>query len=227
MNTQFFGTAVGDQMVNPHRYSDSIKKYLTAEHAFLEGVSRPFSTIVEVGCMQGRLVEWCVGQQKRYIGIDVECGYQDAWSTYQQRYGDAIEFVRGDAQKLSEVVKRIKKPLSVSSTLFVFPFNSFGNIENVQAAVQSLSEVKMKFVIFSYDTISYANQVRAEYYRMCGLSDITQINSDEGVIFSSREGLKSFAYHISFLSKCFKHHGTLVEPASFGDIGIAWNNIFI
>ena len=228
MKASFFGTPVGDQMVDSQRYPDTIKNYLSEEQELLSVISRNFDTIVEVGCMQGRLLKWVAEQRKRYIGIDVEDGYLEAWKALSsESESSLIEFVLGDAQDLKGSLSKLNHPVSPSSTILVFPFNSFGNIMDVRKAVSSLASIGMKFILFSYDTTAYANEVRAEYYRSCGLRAIHKTESDEAVIFSSTEGMKSHAYQSHFLKQCFRQSGVDVTAIPFGKIGVGWSNVAV
>jgi len=73
---QFYDSGLGDLLIDPGRYPPSIQDYLYAEAELVE--SRQFSLLVEVGCMEGRYLDWCATRHRDYLGIDVVSRYVEA-----------------------------------------------------------------------------------------------------------------------------------------------------
>ncbi len=216
---RFYASGLGDRLIDSETFPPTILGFLQGEEAVLRGVSRDVDTLIEVGCMEGRWLEWAIGIGKRYVGIDVVSRYVQVClsriacmnlspSWYQCVLGSAVNL-----ENLKSYWGSSVHPLAF------FPFNSFGNMEDPCAVIESLRKIGMPFLISSYDTSAYATACRLEYYANCQYSDLRCIEDDRGVLFHSPDGLHSFAYHEDFLLHEFRKRGLGVEVIVFADIG--------
>jgi len=76
--TDFYNSGKGDCLVNSRNYPPEIKSYLQSEKEVLKLLSNKLKGIVEVGCMNGRYVEWALAEEKLYYGIDIIERYIEA-----------------------------------------------------------------------------------------------------------------------------------------------------
>jgi hypothetical protein len=215
----FYASGLGDRLIDSETFPPVIIGFLQGEEAVLRGVAQDVDTLIEVGCMEGRWLEWAVGAGKCYVGIDVVSRYvQECLSKIARMNLDPgrCQCVLGSAAHLETL--RSCWGLSVYPLAF-FPFNSFGNMEDPCAVIESLRKSGTPFLISSYDTSAHATACRLEYYANCQYSDLQCIEDDCGVLFHSPDGLHSFAYHEDFLLGEFRKRCLEVEVIPFADIG--------
>lgn len=215
----FYASGLGDRLIDSETFPSAILDFLQGEEAVLRSTSQDVDTLIEVGCMEGRWLEWAVKIGKCYVGVDVVSRYiQECLSriTCMNLDRDRYQCVLGSADYLE--ILRSYWSSSVHPLAF-FPFNSFGNMEDPCAVIESLRKSETLFLISSYDTSTYATACRLEYYANCRYSDLQCIEDDRGVLFHSPDGLHSFAYHEDFLIREFRKHGLEIEVITFADIG--------
>lgn len=226
--SNFYDSGGGDRLIDPSRYPDEIVDYLSAEVNLLSSTSSHFDTLIEVGCMEGRYLDWAVAEKKNYLGIDVvekyiRNGQKRLLSAgldqkqYRIEVGDAISIHRFPHEN---------KWLRGKSRIFaIFPFNSFGNMHNPDAVLDSLSKAQYPFLICSYSTDNFANQVRLRYYKNCGYEQIKLLASETGIRFTSVDGLNTVAYHPSYLKQLARKNGIVLTATSFSSIGMAYRGV--
>ncbi|QDV48486.1 class I SAM-dependent methyltransferase [Gimesia fumaroli] len=208
---------VGDSLVQDENYPPGISAYLEDEKIFLESFL-PFTKLVEVGCMFGRYLTWCLDSDIQYVGIDViqryiEMGEKRVFD--EKIHRERVSFIQSDAVYLHNL------DLGSECVLF-FPFNSFGNMDDYQRVLLSLYKSNLKYIICSYDIGEEANSIRREYYLKCGFSDVTLLSEKRGVKFKSKYGLKSWAYNPDYIIKIMSDIGIKSNYKMFGKIGIGY-----
>jgi hypothetical protein len=106
--------------------------------------------------------------------------------------------------------------------VLLFPFNSFGNMDDPLRVIRNLQECGLPFFISTYLTSEHATRSRGEYYVRCGYKGLYVIKDEYSVGIISSEGLQSFAYRPEYLlNACNAHHlGLTVLP--FAGIGLAY-----
>jgi hypothetical protein len=215
----FYASGLGDRLIDSETFPLTILGFLQGEEAVLRVISRDVDTLIEVGCMEGRWLEWAMEMRKRYVGIDVVSRYiQECLSRIARMNlsSDQCQCMLGSATDLES----LKSCWSSSvHPLVFFPFNSFGNMEDPCAVIESLRKSGMPFLVSSYDTSAYATACRLEYYANCQYGDLQCVENDRGVLFHSPDGLHSFAYHEDFLLHEFRKRGLGVEVIVFANIG--------
>src|SRR5262245_3984582 len=70
MSLKFYQSGLGDRLVAASSYPLSIVQFLEAEAGLLNLARPHIDTLVEVGCMSGRHVEWAASNGKTYIGVE-------------------------------------------------------------------------------------------------------------------------------------------------------------
>lgn len=221
----FYAQNGGDLLVLHENYPPLIRDFLEKEDNLIEHTisERGYETLVEIGCMDARLLDRAKKSRVSYFGVDlVERYISEAKNKISNQWDSRI----GTASVLCAsaydftpdnfpAIKSFKKPI------FVFPFNSFGNMDEPQKAIDAMLKCGTDFLISTYLVDSTATETREEYYRNCGYSNITVDISPEGTRFTSREGLDTFAPSQEFLLSLVKNNFK-ISVHNFGKIGVGY-----
>ncbi len=217
----FYASGGGDLLIDSSNYPPDIVDYLEGESKLLSEMQDQFDRLAEVGCMEGRHIAWCLKHRKKYLGLDIVSRYIASGRTMLLSNG-----LKPPDYRMEEVsAERLHSLGGILSErlLFFFPFNSFGNMENQLAVLDSIRKTKKSFLICSYRTTDDINTVRRAYYNNCGYSDIQETMSDEGIRFASTDGLDTMAYHPEYLRKQCEKMGMKLRVIDFSKIGIAYH----
>mgnify|MGYP001466761920 CR=1 FL=1 len=221
----FYGSNLGDRLIDETLFPIEVKLFLEAEKKLLEKIIKPFNTLIEVGCMYGRYLQWANDNVQNYIGIDIIKSYVKIGQKNSKIHSNKLSncfFILGNAENLDTILNWKKLNLDPNKTLIFFPFNSFGNMQNYLSVIQSLKKTATSFFISSYTTNKAATLSRQKYYQACNYSNLKEEKNEEGVVFSSTDGLRTMAYHQKFLVESFKEQGLKIDTTFFGNIGIAY-----
>lgn len=221
----FYGIGAGDALIDPAHYPPEIKQFLEEETFLLMKVKDSFDTLVEVGCMQGRFLDWAVSYGKHYLGIDVvsryiEIGQQEIAS--RSLPNNQYQCILGDAKDLPMVVKVALGHADTSSCLAFFPFNAIGNMPEVVSVLRALKQGKFRFLITAYQTTKLAIEVRKRYYQQCGYQGIATGRHEEGICFTSWDGLCTWAYHPQYLEQLVLRLSLPTVAIPFAEIGMVY-----
>jgi len=221
----FYGSDLGNRLINDALFPEEIKEFLKLEKELLSEIIPLFDSLVEVGCMQGRYLQWATKHVQNYIGIDIVSSYiEEGCRNLTQNYGKLIKghFILGDAEKIDTILNWEKFSINPNRTILLFPFNSFGNMQNYLAVIKSLKKSGASFIISTYSTSEIATSIRYKYYEACKYSNLKKEKTNEGVVFSSKDGLWTIAYHQNFLLRIFKEEKLKVDVVNFAGIGKAY-----
>jgi len=225
--SNFYSSGRGDRLIDPNFFPVEISHFLKREKSILSSYGPSFDLLVEVGCMQGRYLGWAVKHKKRYIGIDIVNRYIEDGRKALFKLGlasQSYQFILGGAEHVDKIDLKQYRVEKNRSILF-FPFNSFGNIPNPLPVIKKLKETNLPFLISTYQTISEATSWRKQYYQNCGYKKITIINDEQGICFTSSDGLRSIAYHPEFLLNLFYANGISAQATNFCELGVMYNYI--
>lgn len=221
----FYGGGLGDRLVSPEVYPPLIQRFLADEEAALERACRGMDLLVEVGCMDGRSMDWAVERGLAYLGIDVVERYIAEARERALRRGlseSRCRFLVGASERLPELVDPASFGARPEATLLFFPFNSFGNMDDAAEVLKGVLGTGLPFLISSYPVTPEANACRESYYRNCRYRDLSMVRDDRGVIFLSPDGLRTFAYDETYLLGLCRELGLPSAAVSFSAIGIAY-----
>jgi len=219
---EFYGGGQGDRLVDPNCYPKEIVDFLREERKLLDSMAASIDTLVEIGCMHGRYLDWAVGLNKRYIGIDIVPRYINMGRRIvaeKRLERKKYQFVLGGAEMVDVLARQKAAP---GKCLLFFPFNSFGNMADPIPVILSVRKSNLPFLISSYQTKRRSTTSRREYYRRCGYKDIVCTDDEKGVCFSSADGLKSIAYHPRHVQRICDANNLAVAIRLFSTIGIAY-----
>ena len=223
--TEFYSSGYGDRLVDPSKYPGEIIDYLKAEEELLTALVDQFDLLIEVGCMDGRYLEWTIRRNKRYLGVDIVERYVRNGQGRLLSLGLPLDRYRieiCDAAAVHETPYRKGWLNKKDKVLIMFPFNSFGNIDEPKAVLRGLSRLKKPFLICSYTTSDFANLVRLRYYSNCGYKQIRCVSDNVGVRFVSNDGLDTVAYNPAYLEQLCEESGITVSIIPLSSIGACY-----
>jgi hypothetical protein len=224
MTATFYQTGLGDRLVDEATYPLDIKRFLTSEERLLLRLSSSFDTLVEVGCMTGRHLQWSLQHGKSYIGIEPVGRYASEARRAVASLGHAgarCHILTISAEWLHTAVPDYLKRLD-GRALFFFPFNSFGNAQHPEPILRSLSGCPGEILISSYRTSLHATRVRQRYYERCRYGGLRCYVSRRGVRFRANEGLNTVAYRPSLIVRLAKTCDMDIVALPFSTIGLAY-----
>ena len=221
----FFDTTLADRLMDPECFSTEIKEYLNQEREMVSAIESFIDVLVEVGCMNGRYLDWALKYKKRYIGIDIVARHISAGrraSLEQGLSADCCEFLLGNAEEIAQLVRPENLKVDRDRCVLLFPFNCFGNVLNIERLLQSLQQTELPFVISSYQLTEYATACRFEYYTRCGYRDVQIFCDQKGVSFVSPDGLKTTAYAPEHLKPLFDAYGIPIKVIAWSNLNLAY-----
>ncbi len=217
---EFYSTGCGDALVNPARYPREITRYLAAECALLELI--PGRHLVEVGCMQGRYLDYAMDRGLDYLGVDVVARYIEEGRRRVEAHSaptGRARFALGSATDLHHILNDVSP--GTESTI-LFPFNSFGNCEDPLAVLRSLGRCGRPFLISSYRTSEEATTIREAYYRAAGLRPSCTSIEGVGVCFTAPGGFEAWAYEPQYLSSLATEVELDFSVTPLASVGLAY-----
>lgn len=220
----FYGSGLGDRLIDESLFPNEIKDFLKDEEKLFSQINSSFDTLVEVGCMNGRYLEWAMKRKLWYVGIDVIPSYIDEGIIRAKAidYSAESRFILGGAEELHVLLNWKALGINQAKTLLFFPFNSIGNMHDCVPVIRSLKKSETPFIISTYVTTTDANLCRQKYYDSCKYCGLHMNNDERGVTFISDDGLNTIAYHPEFIIKVFENEGLHVEAIKFSTLGIAY-----
>ena len=221
----FYIHGLGDQLANPACHPAGITAFLEEEQRIVSLIQHSFDQLIEVGCMNGRYLDWAIDHEKSYLGVDIVKQYiEEGRQTVIRRMlsSQTYQFVLGDAEEIDYVVLDDHLQAKRDRCLLLFPFNSFGNMEHVEKVLAALRHINLPFFISSYQTTDYALACRHEYFKRCGYQDIEVSSTEQGILFTSSDGLHSLAYYPEYLLKLFREHDLAVTATLSSRINVTY-----
>lgn len=216
----------GDRFLETENYTGTIAQFIEGERDLLSKWTSSFDVLIEVGCMNGRYLNWTIANGKHYVGLDIVDDYIKQGIQQLLRQGlsqKEYQFVLGDAIELSTVIRSLH--ITPDRALILFPFNCFGNIVNLRHLIFNLRECSAPFLISSYQTSPDATSCRYDYYKACGYSQLRVLQKEQGVCITSLEGLHSTAYQPEYLQYAFREQGMNILSIPFSSLGIAYARV--
>jgi len=225
--SQFYGSDLGNRLIDPRRFPDGIKLFLSEEERLLDSMSSSFDLLVEIGCMHGRYLNWAVARKTAYLGVDIVQSYVDEGQENVRQLGldqTKYRFARCGAENIETITTPAKLRVDASRVLLFFPFNSIGNIARLEPVILALKMANSPFLISTYGTDDEATRVPSVYYAKCGYEALECCKESRGIRFRSPLGFCSIAYHPAYVADAFRKHGITVDAVVFAEIGIGYKN---
>lgn len=228
--TSFYEKNGGDRLVHSDVYTSKIRRYLLEESQLISKLlaDLQYQFILEVGCMYGRLLKIAKDAGVVYRGIDlverfIRIGHKLAENIVHDEYRARLWTCSiNDIGKIIALHPDLF-PCDMRKTLTVFPFNSFGNIADPYCGLSAIRKCGCDLLICTYTTDINASRARREYYTSCGYNDLEEVQNGQGVMFHSREGLESAAYHPHYLRSLLARCDYAIKNVFFIDpFGVAY-----
>lgn len=218
----FFESRSADRLMDPATRPAAIDGFLKEEIRLLETIASTFDRLVEVGCMQGRHLDWTIGHGKRYVGIDIVERHLEIGRRIARARGlatDACRFLRGDAE---EIDRLLGPPAAGEKSLIFFPFNVFGAVGDVRRVMAAVRRSERPFLISAYQVTDDATARREEYYRRSGCRDLCVRQDAHGVCFETADGFRTIAYDPAYLVSLWREHGVEVSALVWSRLNAAY-----
>jgi hypothetical protein len=213
-----------EQMVEPDNYTPEIKSYLCQ--------SRQICTEILSAGLHGDLIDIGCGDQGfsvninsfainfnniSYHGIDINAeSIRKLKSSIQRTHCHRLRASIHDGEKIYDFIKENR----LDRVLTSFPFNVLGLRDNPKSCIESAIKAKSDILIYTYSLSRAATKIRKNYYKNCGFKEIKTMEYYEGILISSNDGLRSWAYSQRFLQDLFSTTNYVYLVGRFGNIGV-------
>jgi hypothetical protein len=221
----FFESDDADRLMDSSYYPSEILEFLQHEQRVLDALDDQFDLLIEVGCMDGRYLDWAIDHHKRYLGIDlilrhILVGQQIIHE--RKLPPDQYSFLLGDAEEIDELLTPERIQSAQECCLILFPFNIFGAVPDCEKVLTGLYRSQIPFVISSYQTDAFTTACRYEYYQRCGCKDIRVVNDEKGIRFCTTDGFQTIAYYPDYLKKLGYAHNISIEVLDWSKLNVLY-----
>lgn len=202
-------------MLDDALLTPAMRSYLDDEVEALT-VEPALEHVFEVGCGAGRHLAWARDRGLGYDGLDivpwlVEQGRAALGSMTPAPVGCRLHV--GTAEALASVWTAQGLAARRASTIVLFPFNCFGNVARPARVAAAIAVTGARVFLSVLSPSAESTARRREYYAHVGYTALAQHETERGVLFTSAEGLWSFAYHLSFLEQLLGEVGYALARA--------------
>lgn len=207
---EFYASGGGARMFVREHATQPILDFLAAEERHVLNIFRALSPrhLFEVGCGTGSYLEWAERHGVDYDGVDlvshlVEAGRQRLRGSATTRQKLHV----GSCREVASLFENEGLTARASDVVVLFPFNCFGNVAEPARVVHSLRRTGARVLISGFVPSDRATTARQEYYLKLGYSKLVHQRDDLGVLFTSEEGLHSWALEQKALERLFRAEG--------------------
>jgi hypothetical protein len=216
-----YKSGLGDNLMNPVFFTDAVRQYLKAEEELLMSLSTSYDTLIEIGCTAGRYAEPVTQLGKSYVGIDI-ADHHILQAAHLHRNNEKASFLCDDAHNLESILNAAEA--STRNPLIFFPFNSFGNLDNGYAILETLKKMSIPFAVFTYATDRATTGERTTYYAASGFTSLVMEEEGSGVRFIDGSGLNTIAYSESWFERSFSSLHLPYHRIPFSSIGCCYTS---
>lgn len=225
---RFYATEAGRKILDSSCYPETINEFLGNEKRQLEALltaarAEGFERVIEAGCGATMPLRDLVIQAgfKKYVGVDLNRPAVDSakLKLASEAEGAFLSEIHCASILHLPWLNRTFSSSERGKTLVVLPFNLIGNLGGVVNTFRILSYAGFARVYVSCYALSEGlREARRRYYQGCGCQDLRD-EAFEGVgeVFTSREGLKTFAYAPEILTEIARVFGFDVQMGQVGD----------
>jgi SAM-dependent methyltransferase len=194
---EFYTSGGGDRMFSAVMLTPAVAEFLSLEERFVVEVFGALKSrhLFEVGCGYGRYLRWAEGCGVDYDGVDlvshlVEAGRRRLSGSASTRQKLHVGSCRDVAALFDQEGLGDRK----SDVVVLFPFNCFGNVAEPERVVHSLRRIRARVLISGFLTTAAATEQRRAYYCNNQFTALRDSRDARGVLFTSAEGLHSYAF---------------------------------
>jgi SAM-dependent methyltransferase len=196
----FFEHPSADRLMDRATLPQNIRQFLRQERLLLDSLAGSFDRLIEVGCMDGRHLEWACAHGRRYVGIDIAERHikrARVLATARGLSTQACRFLVGEAEAIDALIEPLQEP--ATRDLVFLPFNIFGAVSDANRVIHGLRRSRRAFLISAYQTNERATASREQYYRRCGYEGLRLERDLCGVSFVTASGFRTTAYEPDYL----------------------------
>ena len=218
----FYAANGGEEILNFTNYPTGINEFLEEErfqtNAILNDAGNRYTILVEVGCGSMENVALAINNNLKYLGVDFTAPrIIEAKERIRQQKMEGVSVQHLDIVNFNESELA---HLSTERAVFMFPFNLLGNIAPIVKFMARFNHFGHDMLLSIYKTDEETNAIRLSYYKNCGYTNIRMIKNDQGVVFSSKEGLYTIAYDQDYLVNLLNAVGFTVNVFSSNRLGV-------
>lgn len=194
-NLDFYRDHGASAIMRAAHFPDDMLPFFQMESlAVLEALSRyGCSTLVELGCYDGRSLEVARAAGVEYVGIDVNAAAVKRVRCRIEAEGlaDRARAQVGDAMRCTDWIDHV----TAGRPLLLLPFNLLGNFPSPQALLKGIKQAGGVAVLSVFTASAAATDLRRDYYTACGINPLEQYtDADGGVIFRSGNTFQSRSF---------------------------------
>ncbi|KYF89469.1 hypothetical protein BE18_52370 [Sorangium cellulosum] len=222
---QFYASNGGARMFVDAHLTPAVRAYLEAEAQPLRD-EPALEHLFEIGCGYGRYLLWALAEGLHYDGLDmvpwlVEMGRSRLRESAPSPLRRKLHV--GSAEHLVALWAAEGLAPRRDVTVLFFPFNCFGSLARPERVVRSIAATGARVFLSGFATSAEATRHRRAYYEQNGYAALDASVTDRGVLFTSAEGLRSFAYDRGHLERMFASAGyALARAFAIGPIAAGY-----
>lgn len=221
----FYADNGGSRMFEPETLTPPVKAYLRVEARPLCD-EQPLDHLIEIGCGHGRHLRWAVERGLHYDGIDMVASLiEKGLATLREvdPRSTRCKLHVGSVENLHTLWGAEGLDARRASTIVFFPFNCFGNLARPDRVASAIAATGARAFLSVFSPSLEAIGRRLEYYKRNQYTAITAWVRERGVLFTSAEGLRSWAYQPRYLEEIFAAVGyTLTRAVAMGPIAAGY-----
>lgn len=197
---QFYLTGKGKGLMDNKNYNAAIKDFLTYESLLVCKLLKKnnYQTLIELGCSQALNALLYLSCCDNYCGVDINPEFLEKAKNNYNKNKNKINLIN------SEIEDFLLNHKTKNDSLYLLPFNLFGNIRKNISILNFLLEKGRDVLISSFNTDCNSFRARFDYYSRCGLNNLQFISRPGYTFFFSKDGLASYSYSPGFFLEHLK-----------------------
>ncbi|MFF7371118.1 class I SAM-dependent methyltransferase [Streptomyces tricolor] len=220
-NVGFYRRHGASAIMRAAHFPDGLLSFLQMESLTVHQAASRYgcTTLVELGCYDGRSLEVARAAGTDYLGIDVNAA---AVERVCRRIADEglhgrARAVVGDAMRCADWLGE----LDGGRPLLLLPFNLLGNFPSPRELLTGLKEAGGVAVLSVFHAFETATDLRRDYYTACGISPLEeQPGPYGGVVFRSGDAFQSQSFTRQALADLCADCGITVLGEAMNSIGL-------
>jgi len=215
----FYAHRGGARMFDALHHTPEVAAYLGAELDPLADAP-DFDHLVEIGCGSGLHLDWAVERGLHYDGLDLVAQLVDEGRARLAELARPHDHARhrrfhlGSAEDLGTLWSTAGLEGRHHGAILAFPFNCAGSLARPETALGAAARTQARIYISVFAASRPATACRLAYYARCGYAALATTDTEHGVLVTSLEGLRSFAYHERHLVELLARSSYVLERRS-------------
>lgn len=220
-NLAFYRDHGASVIMRAAHFPDEMLPFFQMESlAVLEALSRyGCSTLVELGCYDGRSLEVARAAGVDYLGIDINAAAVERvrHRIDEEGLGDRARAQVGDAMQCADWIGSV----TGGRPLLLLPFNLLGNFPSPELLLKGIKQAGGVAVLSVFTASAAATDLRRDYYTACEIAPLREFQDvDGGVVFRSGNTFQSRSFTPHALAELCAACGITVLSEATNSVGI-------